>query len=453
MNDRFEDARVESLRLPPHSVEAEQAVLGGLMLDNAALDRIGDMLVEQDFYRADHRVIWGAITGLMGENKPADVVTVGRALKEHDQTGDAGGVVYLDQLASMTPSAANIRHYAEIVRECSILRQLANVGTVIADSAYGSGGREARALLNEAEAKVLEIGKAARGARRGRRMAETMAAVMERIDELHRNPKSVTGVATGYVDLDEQLSGLQRGDLIIVGARPSMGKSALAVNIVEHVAMDLGLPALIFSLEMNDEQIGQRLLSSVAKVDSHALRTGRLSPQDWDRLGSALGKINETPIEIDDSPALSAMEIRARARRKWREYGGLGLVVVDYLQLMELEASGETQATELQKVTSALKAMAKELDCPVIALSQLNRDLEKRTNKRPVMSDLRGSGGIEQDADVIIFIYRDEVYNDESPDKGIAEIIIAKQRMGPIGTVKLTFLSRFTRFENYSGAH
>ena len=458
-SDRFSraapgDAQIESLRLPPHSVEAEQAVLGGLLLSNPAWDRIGDLIGESDFYRADHRVLWRTITKLIEDNKPADVLTVAEALKVSGEVGDVGGIAYLDQLASGTPSAANIRRYAEIVRERAIMRKLAEVGTNIADSAYSPQGREARQLLDEAETKILEIGESGgRSSESFAKMSQVLAEVMSRLDELHRNPASVTGKATGFVDLDEMTTGLQDGDLIIVAGRPAMGKTSFALNIAEHVGLELKLPVLVFSMEMGGTQLATRLLGSVGKVDAQALRTGRLSPTDWDRLGHALGKLNEAPILIDESPGLNPLELRARARRKWREYGGLGLIVVDYIQLMQATDAGqENRATELSEISRGMKSMAKELKCPVIALSQLNRSLEQRPNKRPVMSDLRESGALEQDADMIFFIYRDEVYNEDSPDKGIAEIIIGKQRNGPIGTVKLTFLGKHTRFENFSGA-
>ncbi len=779
-----------------------RGVLGGLLLSNAAWDRIGDLISDADFYRADHRVLWRTITRLVEENKPADVLTVSEALKTSGEIQDVGGLQYLHQLASGTPSAANIRRYAEIVRERAIMRQLAEVGTAIADSAYSPQGREARQLLDEAETKILEIGESGgRSSESFAKMSSVLADVMSRLDELHRNPASVTGKATGFVDLDEMTTGLQDGDLIIVAGRPSMGKSqpidskiktpsgwkemgalqvgdavasidgaasivtgiypqgvrqayritfsdgrstecceehlwrvyhrewseprildakkiwemlsrqrykhrlwidevngefghcdplpvdpwvlgallgdgsisgggvqfttaqpemielmaagvgnemqlnqlhrydwsikrrgepvskkwgfnpnplkdalrglgiwgvhsyekyiprvyrsacgsarlallqglldtdgwvekfgairfcttsyrlatgvqdlvrslggwctlkdkrtsysfrgkkkegrtayvlnihhaeprslfrlsqkrdrlpakyqrsskpvilsvvpsrvvptqcisvshpsklyvtdeyvvthnsALSLNIAEHIGLELKLPVLFFSMEMGGNQLALRLLSSVGKVDAQKLRTGRLDAADWDRLGVALGKLNEAPILIDDSPALNPLELRSRARRKWREYGGLGLVVIDYIQLMQASDSGtENRATELSEISRGLKAMAKELQCPVIALSQLNRSLEQRPNKRPVMSDLRESGALEQDADMIFFIYRDEVYNEESPDKGVAEIIVGKQRNGPIGTVKLTFLGKHTRFENYSGA-
>ena len=447
------DGQVESLRMPPHSIEAEQSVLGGLLLSNASWDRVGDMISEGDFYRADHRILWRTITKLIEDNKPADILTVAESLKLAGEFESVGGLAYLQGLASATPSAANIRRYAEIVRERAIMRKLAEVGTTIAESAYTPQGREAKQLLDEAETKILEIGESGgRTAQGFQKMTTLLAEVMNRIDELHKNPTAVTGIASGFVDLDEMTSGLQAGELVIVAGRPSMGKTSLALNIAEHVGLELKLPVLVFSMEMGGTQLGLRMLGSVAKVDAQRLRTGRLDTGDWERMGAALGKLNEAPIMVDETAALNPLELRSRARRMWREYGGLGLVVIDYLQLMSASASGvENRATEISEISRGLKAMAKELSVPVIALSQLNRSLEQRPNKRPVMSDLRESGAIEQDADLILFIYRDEVYNEDSPDKGIAEIIVGKQRNGPIGTVKLTFLGRHTRFENYAG--
>jgi replicative DNA helicase len=445
------DAQVAALRLPPHSTEAEQAVLGGLLLSNNAWDRIGDLLGESDFYRNDHRLIYRGIVALIGDSKPADVLTLCEALKQAGDLDKAGGSAYLQQLAAATPSAANIRRYAEIIRERAVMRRLAEVGTEIADSAFAPAGRDARQLLDEAEKKVLEIGE--QGGRSSASMEpinKLLADVMTRLDELFKNPQAVTGVATGFDDLDEMTAGLQQNDLIIVAGRPSMGKTAFALNIAEHVGLGLKLPVLIFSMEMGGAQIAGRLLGSVSRVDAHRMRTGRLEPQDWDRLGTALGRLNEAPIHVDETPALNVLELRSRARRLWRQYGGqLGLIVVDYLQLMSaIETGTENRATEISEISRSLKAMAKELAVPVVALSQLNRSLEQRPNKRPVMSDLRESGAIEQDADVILFIYREEVYNKDSPEAGTAEIIIGKQRNGPIGTVKLAFLGKHTRFEN-----
>jgi replicative DNA helicase len=447
------DPEVGQLRMPPHSVEAEQSVLGGLMLENSAWDRIGDMMSEADFYRSDHRLIYRHISKLIEASKPADVLTVSESLERSAELANAGGLSYLAALAQNTPSAANIRRYAEIVRERSIMRRLAEVGTEISDSAYNPLGRDASQLLDQAESKVFEIAEqGSRGKAGFVAMPPLLTQVVERIDMLYNrdNPNDVTGVPTGYTDLDEKTSGLQPGDLVIVAGRPSMGKTALSLNIAEHVALDAGLPVAIFSMEMAATQLAMRLLGSLGRLDQHRLRSGRLLDDDWQRLTQAVGRLNDAPIQIDESAALNALEVRARARRLHRQYGKLGLIIVDYLQLMSATGDGENRATEISEISRSLKALAKELSVPVVALSQLNRSLEQRPNKRPVMSDLRESGAIEQDADLILFIYRDEVYNPDSADKGIAEIIIGKQRNGPIGTVKLTFRGENTRFENYA---
>ncbi len=451
------DSEFAAIKLPPHSVEAEQSVLGGLLLENSAWERIADLIHEQDFYRADHRAIWRQIVRLIEANKPADVITVAEALDSFGQLEETGGLAYLTLLAQNTPTAANIRRYAEIVRERSVLRRLATVGTEIAESAYNTQGRSAGDILDAAEAQVFEIKEA--GARAGQGFQELqplLVQVVNRIDELYSrdNPSDVTGVPTGFSDLDSKTSGLQPGDLIIVAGRPSMGKTAFSLNIAENVALDASLPVAVFSMEMAATQLVMRMLGSVGRLDQHKLRTGKIAEDDWHKLTHALGRLNEAPVYIDESPGLTAMEVRARARRLARQSkdGRLGLIVIDYLQLMSGSSGGqENRATEISEISRSLKGLAKELHVPVIALSQLNRSLEQRPNKRPVMSDLRESGAIEQDADVILFIYRDEVYNPESPDRGTAEIIIGKQRNGPIGTVRMTFLGEYTRFENYAG--
>jgi len=445
------DSQVELIKVPPHSLEAEQSVLGGLLLDNNAWDRVADMVAEGDFYRADHRQIYRHIVKLIEASRPADVVTVAESLDSTKDLVSVGGMAYLTALASGTPSAANIRRYAEIVRERAILRKLAAVATEIADSAYSTMGRDASQILDEAESKVFEIAEqGARGNAGFQDMPDLLTQVVQRIDMLYERggTNEVTGVPTGYVDLDRMTSGLQPGDLVIVAGRPSMGKTSLAMNIAEHVALEAKLPVGVFSMEMASTQLVLRMLGSVGKLDQHKLRTGRLHDDDWKRLTDAVGRLNDARIQVDETPALNPLELRARARRLHREYKGLGLVVVDYLQLMSSSSHGENRATEISEISRSLKGLAKELGCPVIALSQLNRSLEQRPNKRPVMSDLRESGAIEQDADLILFIYRDEVYNPESPDKGIAEVIIGKQRNGPIGTVQLAFLGEYTRFEN-----
>ena len=450
------DQELTSLKLPPHSVEAEQSVLGGLLLENNAWERIADLIGEQDFYRADHRTIWRQITRLVEENKPADVVTVAESLESLDTLDEVGGLAYLAALAQNTPSAANIRRYAEIVRERAVLRKLAEVGTGITESAFSPAGRTANQILDEAEARVFEIKELGVKATQGfQPMQPLLMEVVTRIDELYNrdNPNEVTGVATGFTDVDNKTSGLQPGDLIIVAGRPSMGKTAFSLNIAENVALDANLSVAVFSMEMGASQLVMRMLGSVGRLDQHKLRTGRISEDDWPRLTHALGRLNEAPLYIDESPGLTAMEVRARARRLARQCKDdkpLGLIVVDYLQLMSGTGSGENRATEISDISRSLKGLAKELHVPVIALSQLNRSLEQRPNKRPVMSDLRESGAIEQDADVILFIYRDEVYNPDSQDKGKAEIIIGKQRNGPIGMVPLVFLGEYTRFENYT---
>jgi replicative DNA helicase len=448
-----DDPQVAALRVPPHSIEAEQAVLGGLLLDNAAFDRVADVLREEDFYRHDHRLIWRQVARLIERAQPADVVTVYEALQTAGKADDAGGLVYLNSLAQETPSAANIRRYGEIVRDRSILRRLISTSDEISTSALNPQGRDTRQLLDEAESKVFQISEdGARGQAGFQLLPDLLGRVVERIDELYHqdHPNDVTGVPTGYVDIDRMTSGLQPGDLVIVAGRPSMGKTSLALNIAEHVAVDQGLPVAVFSMEMGATQLAMRLVCSVGRLDQQRLRTGRLVDDDWPRLTSAIQKMQDAQLFIDETPALNALELRARARRLSRQCGKLGLIVVDYLQLMSSTSTGENRATEISEISRALKALARELDCPVIALSQLNRSLEQRPNKRPVMSDLRESGAIEQDADVIVFIYRDEVYNPDSADKGVAEIIIGKQRNGPIGTVRLTFVGQHTRFENFT---
>jgi replicative DNA helicase len=650
-----DDLPLDHLKLPPHSLEAEQSVLGGLMLDNDAADRIGDVLGAEDFYSDGHRFVYRHIIQLIAEGKPADVVTVSEALVSTQKLDYVGGLAYLGALAQNVPTAANIRHYANIVRERSILRQLAATATDIAEAAFNPLGRSAKMVLDEAEAKVLHIAEqGARGSRNFQEIGKLLAVVVERIETLYNrdDPSDVTGVPTGFSDLDRMTSGFQPGDLIVVAGRPSMGKTALALNIGEHVALNTGMPVAVFSMEMGATQLAMRLIGSVGKLDQHKLRTGRLGPEDWDKLSTALGRLNEAPILIDETPALNAIEVRSRARRLMKQYGKLGLVIVDYLQLMQATTQGENRATEISEISRSMKSLARELSVPVVACSQLNRSLEQRPNKRPVMSDLRecvtgdtlvnladgrrvpirelvgkrpevfamnddqrltmarsdlvwskgikpvfrvslasgrmiratgehrllaqdgwrkisdlnagatlaiarqlpepcapiewpdhavvksamgrqgvtqramaaaggtsyggnahfnfapsretmksyarllddpqlarwaasdlywdrvvaidaageeevfdltvpgpacwladgivshNSGAIEQDADVILFIYRDEVYNSESPDKGTAEIIIGKQRNGPIGTIRLTFLGEYTRFEN-----
>ena len=454
------DDSLELLKLPPHSVEAEQSVLGGLLLENEALDKIADLLTGVDFYRHDHRLIFEHISRLIEHNKPADIVTVAESLESSAELSGIGGIAYLGSLAQNTPTAANIRRYAEIVRERAVMRKLVEVGSGIAESAYSPQGRDAQQLLDEAEAKIFQI------AEGGKRSSEgfvdikiLLPQVADRIDQLFQrdSQSDVTGIPSGFSDLDSMTSGLQPGDLVIVAGRPSMGKTAFSLNIAENVALDTGLPVAVFSMEMAATQLAMRMIGSVGRLDQHRMRTGRLEDEDWVRLTTALGRLNDAPVFIDEGAGLSSFDVRARARRLHRQTGKLGLIVVDYLQLMSGAAGrqSENRATEISEISRSLKSLAKELDVPVIALSQLNRSVEQRPDKRPVMSDLRESGAIEQDADLILFIYRDEVYNPDSPDKGTAEIIIAKQRNGPIGRVRLTFIGANTRFENHvsSGAY
>jgi replicative DNA helicase len=438
------------LKVPPHSTQAEQAVLGGLMLDNTAWDKVADRVSDEDFYRRDHRLIFQAIARLADSNSPFDAVTLSEWLEKNQQLDDAGGLAVLGSLVQNTPSAANIQAYADIVRERSILRQLISIGNDIAGSAYITEGRSSAELLESAEQQVFQIAEQGKRGKRGfRKIQSLLGATLDRIDELFQQDEPITGVSTGFTDLDEMTAGLQPSDLVIVAGRPSMGKTTLAMNFAENAAIRHQIPVAIFSMEMPGEQIALRMLSSLGHIDQHKIRTGKLEDDDWPRLTSAVSLLDNAPLYIDDTPALSPSEMRARARRLKREHN-LGLIVIDYLQLMQVPGSKENRTNEISEISRNLKALAKELEVPVVALSQLNRGLEQRTDKRPVMSDLRESGAIEQDADVIVFIYRDEVYNQESPQKGIAEIIIGKQRNGPIGSRFLTFRGQFTRFENYA---
>ncbi len=439
---------LESVKVPPHSIEAEQAVLGGLMLDNATWDQVADRVADQDFYRNEHRQIFRAIHALAERSDPFDAVTVSEWLERNDSLNQAGGLAYLATLAQDTPSAANIKAYADIVRERAMLRQLITIGGEIADSAFTPDGRSAGDLVEHAEKRVFEI--AERGTRARKifePLKDLLTRAVDRMDELFHSDIHITGVSTGFSQLDELTSGLQRGDLVIVAGRPSMGKTSFAMNIAEHAAIKGKIPTAVFSMEMPGEQLALRLISNLGRVNQSKIRNGKFADDDWPRITSAVTILSEAPMFIDDSPGLTPTELRARARRLKREHG-LGLIVVDYLQLMQVHGTKENRATEISEISRGLKALAKELDCPVIALSQLNRSVEQRNDKRPVMSDLRESGAIEQDADVIAFIYRDEVYDKETRRKGIADIIIAKQRNGPIGEVQLTFLGEYTRFEN-----
>lgn len=439
----------DTLKRPPHSVEAEQAIIGGLMLENQVWDKISTKICEADFYRAEHRILFRSILVLATRSQPFDVVTLLDNLKSNNALDEAGGEAYLFELANNTPSVANVSAYADIVREKSVHRQLIGVATDIADSAYNPGNREVPELLDFAESKVFAIAEQTPSNGGPEMIKSVLVKAVEKIDALFHSGNSITGLATGLTDLDELTSGLQPSDLIIVAGRPSMGKTTLAMNMAEHAAIKSSKPVLVFSMEMPADSLAMRMMSSLGRIDQHRIRTGKLDDDDWPRITSAVHMLSEAPLFIDDTGGLSPSELRARARRLVKEHGQLGLIVVDYLQLMKVPGmKADNRTAEISEISRSLKSLAKELSVPVIALSQLNRSLEQRQDKRPVMSDLRESGAIEQDADLICFIYRDEVYNEDSPDKGTAEVIIAKQRNGPIGKVRVAFLGKYTRFED-----
>ncbi len=439
----------QRLKIPPNSVEAEQALIGGLMLNAQAWDKVADVVLPDDFYRKDHRLIYSAIGKLIEGGSPCDVVTLSEHLDSRGELEQVGGLEYLATLANETAGAANARAYAKIIRERSTLRALINAGNEISGNAFATDGRTASEVLDEAERMVFEIAeKGSRGRKGFRSLKQILPEAVDRIDLLHQSDGSITGVSSGYHEFDKMTAGLQAGDLVIIAGRPSMGKTTLALNIAENAAIGSKVPTAVFSMEMPAQQLAFRMISSLGRVDQTHLRTGNFPDEDWSRINTAVQLMSDAPIYIDDTPSLSPTEIRARARRLHREHG-LGLIVIDYLQLMQVEGSKENRATEISEISRGLKALAKELEVPVIALSQLNRSVEQRTDKRPVMSDLRESGAIEQDADLIIFIYREEVYNQDTPRKGIADIAIAKQRNGPIGDFPLTFVGRYTKFENW----
>jgi replicative DNA helicase len=427
------DHQIAQLRIPPHSIEGESSVLGGLLLDNSAWDRVADLLSDQDFYRHEHQLVYAAVSKLINASKPADIITVYEELKNLGKADEVGGLSYLNALAQYVPSAANIRRYAEIVRERSILRKLVKASDEIATDAFSPQGKAVATILDEAEQKIFNIGEQGSRMQQGFQSMDTLVVeLLDRVTEMAENPNDITGVPTGFYDLDRMTSGFQAGDLVILAARPSMGKTALAINIAEHVALNEGLPVAVFSMEMGASQLAVRIVGSIGRIDQTHLRTGKLSDEEWPRLTEAIEKLRTVSLHIDESAGLTVSELRANARRLARQCGKLGLIVVDYLQLM-----------------SGLKSLAKELQCPVVALSQLSRGVESRTDKRPMMSDLRESGAIEQDADIIMFIYRDEYYTKEAcKEPGVAEVIISKQRNGPTGTVKLAFINKITKFES-----
>ncbi|WP_342617812.1 replicative DNA helicase [Rhodoferax sp. GW822-FHT02A01] len=447
-----QDRQVAQLRIPPHSIEGESSVLGGLLLDNTAWDRVGDILSDSDFYRYEHRLIYAAIGVLVNGNKPADVITVFEHLQSQGKAEETGGLAYLNSLAQYVPSASNIRRYAEIVRDRSILRKLVTASDEIATNAFNPQGRAVSQIVDESEQKIFNIGEQGKRNKQGFQAMESLVVnLLDRVQEMADNPNDVTGVRTGFYDFDRMTAGLQPGDLIVLAARPSMGKTALAINIAEHVALNEGLPVAVFSMEMGAAQLAVRIVGSIGRIDQGHLRTGKLTDEEWPRLSEAIERLRTISLHIDESPGLNSSEVRANARRLSRQYGQLGLIVVDYLQLMSGNggSDSENRATELGEISRGLKMLARELKCPVIALSQLNRSVEQRPDKRPMMSDLRESGAIEQDADIIMFIYRDEYYTKEAcKEPGVAEVIIAKQRNGPTGTVKLAFLRHITKFEN-----
>ncbi|MFO6423783.1 replicative DNA helicase [Motilimonas sp. KMU-193] len=452
-NFKDQDA-VNSLKVPPHSFEAEQSVLGGVMLDNQAWDRVAEAVVDKDFYSRPHRLIFQAMESLANAGDPIDLITVSELLERDQQLEDVGGFTYLAEIAKNTPSAANISAYANIVRERAVVRELIGVANEIAEAGYDPEGRSSDELLDFAESKVFKIAESRANESEGPQgINSILEKTVDKIEELFKNPQDgVTGVSSGYADLDKMTAGFQPSDLIIVAARPSMGKTTFAMNLAEHAAMTQDKPAIIFSLEMPSEQIMMRMLASLGRINQGSIRTGQLNDDDWARLSSTMGLLLEKcNMFVDDSSGLTPTELRSRARRIAKDHGGVSMIMVDYLQLMRVPALSDNRTLEIAEISKSLKALAKELKCPVIALSQLNRSLEQRADKRPINSDLRESGSIEQDADLIMFIYRDEVYNEDSAEKGVAEIIIGKQRNGPIGRVRLTFQGQFSRFDNYAG--
>ena len=442
-------SNLTALKVPPHSVEAEQAVLGGLMIDNSEWDTVADAVLSVDFYRSEHQLIFQTMTQQSEARSPIDVVTLVEALDSLNELENAGGLDYLSELAGNARGTANIHAYTDIIRERAILRRLISVANNIADTGYNTGGKKAAEILNGAEQQVFNIRDERPKDQGPVPINPLLSKAVDRVDELAGLDGSLTGLASGYQDLDEMTSGWQKSDLVIVAGRPSMGKTAFAMNLVENAVLTGEQPVLVFSLEMPSESLIFRLLSSIGRINQTKLRTGQLTEEDWPGFNNAVSKLKDRPLFIDDSASISPMEMRARARRIVREHGQLGMIVVDYLQLMQIKGTNENRVNEISEISRSLKLLAREFECPVIALSQLNRGLEQRPNKRPQMSDLRESGAIEQDADLITFIYRDEVYNEDSPDKGMAEIIIGKHRNGPIGTVRLSFLGQFTRFESH----
>ena len=442
------DWDVAKLKLQPQSIEAERSVIGALLISSDSWDGVAEVVAASDFYRPEHRAIFRQIALLVDRGEPVDVVTVSDRLLATGELDAAGGHTYLAELAEQTPTASNVRAYGKAVRERSVLRQLINAAQDIASAGFNPEGRSSEELVDEAERLIMQISESGQKAGGPQGMEGLLKGAIDRIEELYNTGGDITGLTTGFIDLDRMTSGLQPSDLVIVAGRPSMGKTSFAMNLVENAALASDRPLMVFSMEMPAEQLVIRMLSSLGRIDQSRVRTGKLEQDDWPKLASATEKLKGTQVFIDDTPALTPTELRSRVRKLVREQGDLGMIMVDYLQLMRVAGSGEGRTAEISEISRSLKAIAKEFKVPVVALSQLNRSLEQRPNKRPVNSDLRESGAIEQDADVIMFIYRDEVYNEDSPDKGVAEIIIGKQRNGPIGSCRLSFQGQFTRFEN-----
>ncbi|AEF05478.1 replicative DNA helicase [Alteromonas sp. KS69] len=447
------DNNVEKLKVPPHSIEAEQSVLGSMLIDPESWDKVAELVTDTDFYNRSHQTIYSAITRLLNRSAPVDLITVSEELEKHDELENAGGFAYLGELAKNTPSSANVVSYAQIISERAITRELIGVAHEIAEVGYNPEGRDSADILDLAESKVFEIAERRTGENEGPRDVEAvLGKTIDRLEVLVKTNKEVTGVTTGFTDLDKKTSGLQPSDLIIVAARPSMGKTTFAMNLVENAMMSEEKPVLVFSLEMPSEQIMMRMLASLSRVDQTKIRTAQLDDEDWARISNTMAMLKDKDrLFVDDSSGLTPMDVRSRARKLARERGGISLIMIDYLQLMRVPSLSDNRTLEIAEISRSLKALAKELEVPVVALSQLNRSLEQRADKRPVNSDLRESGSIEQDADLIMFIYRDEVYHENSEEKGVAEIIIGKQRNGPIGTSRLTFQGQFSRFDNYAG--
>ncbi|WP_108125232.1 replicative DNA helicase [Saccharospirillum mangrovi] len=447
-DDLFAGDDVANLRVPPHSLEAEQSVLGALMIDNSQWDGVAEILMPDDFHRGEHRQIFRMMMKLSDQTQPLDVITLGEALEKEKQLEAVGGMAYLNDLADNTPSISNLLAYGKIVQERSVLRRLIRVANDIASKAYDPRGLDAETLLDDAERQVFQIAEERPNQGGLVHVNPLVDKALERIDELLNSDSDITGVSTGFADLDSMTTGWQSGDLVILAARPAMGKTTFAMNMVEEAALNQDKPVVVFSLEMPADQLITRSIASLGRLDMGRVRTGKLHDDDFPKLTKAVNLLKDRKLFIDDTAGISPTEMRSRLRRLVREHGDLGLVVVDYLQLMKIKGFTEGRTNEISEISRSLKAIAKEFECPIVALSQLNRSLEQRPNKRPVNSDLRESGAIEQDADIILFIYRDEVYNEDSKDKGTAEIIIGKQRNGPIGTCRLAFIGKHSRFEN-----